>query len=72
MAPFPAIDASVSAQVAFMDASVVTYAGAAPGFVAGLAQINFTIPEIDRPRLNHGFAIRVGNRETYGQINVTP
>lgn len=42
--PFPQIDAPIRVLLAGYDAAV-TYAGAAPGLVAGIAQINFVIPE---------------------------
>lgn len=42
--PYPQIDAPVRVRLAGYDADV-TYAGAAPGLVAGIAQINFVIPE---------------------------
>lgn len=57
--PYPLIDAPVRAGVQGKDA-VVTYSGAAPGLVAGIAQINFVIPEQTLPGSDISFGVSIG------------
>lgn len=70
---FPQIDAPVRVRLAGKDA-VVTYAGAAPGLVAGIAQINFVIPETVQDGRNLSVWVGEGwSAETYrASMSVSP
>jgi uncharacterized protein (TIGR03437 family) len=46
----------------------VTYAGAAPGEVAGVTQVNLRVPTLGSPRPSTGLEIRIGEEVTYANI----
>ena len=61
--PFPNLEADVSMDVGGIPAEI-RYAGAAPGLAAGIAQINFVVPE-GLPPGTAWFKIRAGERQSY-------
>ncbi len=61
--PFPGLEAEISVECGEMPAEI-RYAGAAPGLAAGIAQINFVVPQ----GLSSGLApvrIRAGEHQSY-------
>lgn len=61
--PFPGLEADISVEVGGIPAEI-RYAGAAPGLAAGIAQINFVVPQ----GISLGSAqvqMRAGERQSY-------